>query len=70
MIINNWTQNNKSTTSEWHLLEEIEKNIVVTPYLPLIVPYLPPFPVGPRDASNCTVPFASFYLPPGDSSHI
>ena len=67
MIINYWTQNNKWTIFEWHLLGEIEKNIVVIPYLPLIVPYLPPLPVGPIDASNCTFPFASLYLPPGDS---
>ena len=60
---------------EWYPLEEIEKNIVV------IYPeanknsavrgrnqsWLSPLLLDPTDASNCTVPFASLYFPPGDS---
>ena len=72
MVINNWTKNNHSNIFEWHSLEEIEKKKTpssdpVVPYLPLIVPYLSPLPVGPTDAPNCTVSFAPLYHPPGDS---
>ena len=43
---------------------KISSSHPVVPYLPLIISYLSPLPVGPTDASICTVPFASLYLPP------